>query len=122
MNAARRSTDRLADILEAIFNARSDIGNQTLSDFLADGKSQRAVIESLMVIGEASKRLLGLAPELETEFPDVAVLLREANDMRNLLAHEYFRVDPEIIWTTVKIDLPELEAAMHKLSASFSQP
>ena len=44
----RRVLDRVRDMLEAIRNARSDIGDLGKEQFLADGKTQRAVIESMI--------------------------------------------------------------------------
>lgn len=44
---AGRVPERLQDIREAVANARADIGSMTREAFLADGKTQRAVIESL---------------------------------------------------------------------------
>jgi uncharacterized protein with HEPN domain len=51
---AGRIADRLQDLREAIANIRSDIGASSRDEFLGDGKTQRAVIESLIVIGEAA--------------------------------------------------------------------
>lgn len=52
----------------------------------------------------------------------MSVLLFMANkpkdpvaDMRNKLTHEYFAVDLEIVWNTVKKDLPKFEAALQKI-------
>lgn len=36
-------------------------------------------------------------------------------DLRNLVAHEYFRVDSEIVWDTLKYNLPELIYPLQKL-------
>lgn len=47
----RRVPERIQDMLDAIDNASSDLGEISKDDFLADGKTQRAVIESLIVIG-----------------------------------------------------------------------
>ncbi|MCC6657637.1 MAG: hypothetical protein IT512_05605 [Rhodocyclaceae bacterium] len=62
---AGRVPERLQDIREAIANARTDIGTLSRDEFLADGKTQRAVIESLIVIGEAANNLMKLAPALD---------------------------------------------------------
>ena len=45
---SRRVPERLQDMREAIQNAMSDIGDLTKEQFLSDGKTQRAVIESIM--------------------------------------------------------------------------
>lgn len=106
---AQRLEDRLQHMREACRNIRADIGDLTKARFLADGKTQRAVIESIMVIGEAASRVLQLAPSMEQTHAELWQQFRDAADMRNLLTHEYFRVDPSVVWTTVHNDLPELE-------------
>lgn len=44
----RRLPERIQDILEAVRNIASDIGEVSNDEFLADGKTQRAVIEGLI--------------------------------------------------------------------------
>lgn len=51
-------------------------------------------------------------PSIKESQPQLWQQLRDAADVRNLLTHEYFRVDDSIVWTTVVRDLPELEAAL----------
>lgn len=107
---ARRIPERLQDMREAIANARDDLGALTKEEFLADGKTQRAVIESLIVIGEAAKLVMRLDPDLERRDPSAWQQFRDAYDMRIVLTHEYFRVDAAVVWETVKNDLPQLNA------------
>lgn len=114
---ARRVSARLLDMREAIANARSDIGPLGKDEFLADGKTQRAVIESLIVIGEAANIIMHLDPGLEARAPDTWQQLRDAYDMRIVLTHEYFRVDPTVVWDTVRNDLPTLDALVESLLA-----
>ena len=116
-NKARRVPERLQDMREAIANARDDIGASTKEDFLADGKTQRAVIESLIVIGEAANLVMRLDPDLESRAPDAWQQFRDAYDMRIVLTHEYFRVDAAVVWETVKNDLPTLDALTESLLA-----
>ena len=35
--------------------------------------------------------------------------------MRNFLMHEYFEIDLELVWDTVKDDLPKLKAELIKI-------
>lgn len=112
----RRVPDRIQDMLEAIDNARTDLGDLSKDRFLADGKTQRAVIESIIVIGEAANNVMRLDPSIEHRSPVVWQHLRDVYDMRIVLTHEYFRVDASILWTTVKNSLPELE----RLLVAFS--
>jgi uncharacterized protein with HEPN domain len=41
-------------------------------------------------------------------------------DMRNLIAHEYFQVDPQIVWDGIQNDLPLLVAPLQRLLAAES--
>ena len=108
----RRVSDRIQHMLEAIGNARSDIGALSKDQFLADGKTQRAVIESIIVIGEAANKVIQLDPSIEQRNPILWQQFRDSYDMRIVLTHEYFRVDPSIVWTTVKNHLPQLEGLL----------
>ncbi len=113
----RRVPARLLDMREAIANARSDIGSLSKDEFLADGKTQRAVIESLIVIGEAANIIMRLDPDIAERAPDAWQQLHDAYDMRIVLTHEYFRVDPTVVWDTVRNDLPTLDALVESLLA-----
>lgn len=107
----RRALDRARDILDAIANIYDDLGGLSKETFIVDGKTQRAVIEGFIVVGEAANRLQDLSPELES-IPDLWLHLRDAYDMRNVLTHEYFRVDAGIVWETIKQELPQLDSLL----------
>lgn len=109
---SRRVPERILDIREAIHNARSDLGSFTKEEFLADGKTQRAVIESLIVIGECANRIMRLEPSIEHSNPRAWQQFRDAYEMRIVLTHEYFRVDASVVWDTIKNDMPVLESAL----------
>lgn len=104
-----RALDRAQDILEAIGNIIADLGELDKASFLQDGKTQRAVIEGFIVVGEAANRLCDLRPDLEGKNSELWAHLRDAYDMRNVLTHEYFRVDAGILWETVQQELPLLK-------------
>ena len=68
---------------------------------------QDAVIRELEVVGEAVKRL---SDGLKEETKDVP--WRDIGDMRNVLIHEYFGVDLEIVWETLQSDIPQLKKVL----------
>jgi uncharacterized protein with HEPN domain len=115
---ARRLPERIDDIREAIGNARNDLGALTKEQFLADGKTQRAVIESIIVIGESANSIMRLDPTIEQSNPDAWLHLKDAYDMRIVLTHEYFRVDASVVWETIRNDLPRLEALLDTIAIS----
>jgi uncharacterized protein with HEPN domain len=113
--------DRIQDILEAIGNVEADVGALSYEEFLKDGKTQRAVIESLIVIGEAGNHVTQIDPAIQQKMPTLWQQLRDAYEMRIILTHEYFRVDAAVVWITIKDHLPALKADVEEaLRTGFS--
>ena len=73
--------------------------------FESDSTRQEAAIYCLLVIGEAVGKL-GVRAEAVLGPDEV----RRAVSMRNLVAHEYWRVDVAILWQTITEDIPRLAA------------
>ena len=115
------SDPRLLDYLSHILEAIERIGRYTddLGEvgFLRDGLIQDAVIRNVEVIGEASHNILNRFPDFADAHPEVPFAF--AYQMRNAVAHGYFKVDLEIIWRTVQDDLPALEARLRPLVQSL---
>lgn len=104
----RRLADYLAHVLEAIERIgryTEDLDRQT---FLANPLVQDAVIRNLEVIGEASSNITRNCPDFVAEHPHMP--LAAAYQMRNALAHGYFKMDLDIVWQAIRRDLPGLQA------------
>jgi uncharacterized protein with HEPN domain len=69
-----------------------------------------AVVRNLEVIGEAARHI---PDDVQTRFPDVPWV--EMKGMRNILIHEYFGVSLEIVWKTVRENLPPVEPMLRKV-------
>jgi uncharacterized protein with HEPN domain len=82
--------------------------------FRADTLVQDAVIRNFEVIGEACRNILRDAPDFAARHPELP--LSGAYEMRNALAHGYFKIDLGVVWTTIKNDLPILRSAMQAVS------
>ena len=67
---------------------------------------QDAVIRNLEIIGEASNNIQQHCPDFAAAHPELP--LSSAYQMRNAIAHGYFKVDFEIVWKTIQRDLPNL--------------
>ena len=68
---------------------------------------QDAVIRNIEIIGEATKRI---SPAMKNEYPDIP--WREMAGMRDKLIHDYLGVDIDVIWETVKNDIPQLKSLL----------
>jgi uncharacterized protein with HEPN domain len=82
----------------------------SFDEFVEDGKTVRAVIRSIEVIGEAASKI---SIEFRKEHPDVP--WQKIIGMRNRLIHVYFDIDYNIIWQTVKENLPPLIEQMQSI-------
>jgi len=93
--------------LQHILDEAGEVCNYTegvsFDEFVKDGKTVRAVIRAIEVIGEAASKI---SIEFRKEHPDVP--WQKIIGMRNRLIHVYFDIDYNIIWKTVKENLPPL--------------
>ena len=96
----------LLKMREASFNALSFIDGLVLEDFLQDKQCQHAVVMCLLNAGEAASRAFTYRPSLVVEIPDVS--WTEMIGMRNRIAHGYWEIEFDIVWKTVREDLPDL--------------
>jgi uncharacterized protein with HEPN domain len=105
-----RDPQRLADYLAHIVQAIERIGRYTADldevAFLESEIVQDAVIRNFEIIGEASRNIERHHPEFAVTHPELPLAV--AYEMRNALAHGYFKVDLSIVWRTIRKDLPHL--------------
>lgn len=105
MNESRLS-DYLNHIQQAASDACSFIDGLSKNDFLADKRTQNAVIMSLVIIGEAATNVMDSFPEFAGQHPEIP--WRNMRGMRNRIAHGYFDINLDVVWDTVQMALPEL--------------
>ncbi len=106
----RSYRDYLEDISDAVEDIASFIEGMSKRDFLRDKKTINAVIRSLEVMGEASKKIPGTIKKRHPSMP-----WKKMAGMRNKMIHEYFGVDKEILWSTAKNDVPTLREPINIL-------
>lgn len=101
---------RLGDYLEHIRQASTDaicfVEGLSKEAFLEDRRTQQAVVMSLIIIGEASTKIMD-------QFPDFAaghaqIPWRSMRGMRNRIAHGYFDINLDVVWETIQSALPDL--------------
>ena len=114
----RRDPQRLADYLGHIVEAIERIERYTCdldeAAFLHSEIVQDAVIRNFEIIGEASRNIERHHPDFAAAHPELPLAV--AYEMRNALAHGYFKVDLNIIWRTINRDLPHLLQRVRSLA------
>ena len=99
----------LEDIRLAIGKIQSYTVGLTRDAFDQDDRTIDAVIRNLQIIGEAAK----MVPEsVRANYP--AVAWKKIAGLRDILAHQYFEVDLDIIWDVLQNKLLELERELGK--------
>jgi len=91
----------LSHILESIEAIDLYTKKLTKEKFTENGQAQDAVICRIQVIGEAVKNL---PVDLRKRYPHIH--WSKATGMRDVMVHDYFGIDKNIVWKTIKNDLP----------------
>ena len=102
---SKRSVKRyLQDILDAIekikkYTAKVDYEMFSKNEMMID-----AVLMNIAIIGESVKKI---PEDVKERYPDIP--WKDIAGMRDKVIHDYFGVDVNIVWETIKKDVPELE-------------
>lgn len=102
----------LTDIVEAADAVQRFVAGIPRNDFINDEMRQSAVLQKLIVIGEAAARL---PAEFRDRHPEI-----EWSDIvgfRNIAVHGYFAVSWAIVWVTATQDVPKLQRQITKILA-----
>ena len=86
--------------------------------FLADKKTQQAVVLNVLILGEAAAQVGNEYPEWAEQHPEVP--WRSMRGMRNRLAHGYFDINLELVWDTVHGPLLELQSQLLRVLSAGS--
>ena len=109
----QRLPDYLGHILQAIERIQRYTDDMDEVGFLQNEMAQDAVIRNFEVIGEASRNIERDYADFVAAHPELP--LSFAYEMRNALAHGYFKVDLGIVWKTVENDLAYLQQQVQAL-------
>lgn len=105
-----RDLATVADIVESANAILEYVDGVTEQEFLEDARLQDAVIRRIEVIGEAAGRLSAALREGRAGIP-----WREIRGMRNRMIHVYDDIDMNLVWRTVRSDIPGLLAELEPL-------
>lgn len=117
-----RDKHRLVDYLNHILQAIERIDRYTKDidevSFLRNEMIQDAVVRNIEIIGEGSHNIETHFPEFALSHPELPLAF--AYQMRNAVAHGYFKVDLEIVWRTIEKDLPYLGELVNEALESMN--
>jgi uncharacterized protein with HEPN domain len=93
----------IADMLEAATRADNYCRGVDYDNFLTDQKTIDAVLRNLAVLGEAAKKV---PDDVRQMYPNIE--WEKISRSRNIIVHDYFAIDHQIVWKIVKEYLPGL--------------
>jgi len=110
MRPEQRDPALLWDMLQASRVIVRLCAGRSAETFATDEVLRLACERELITIGEAAR---GVSDTLRSAHAEIA--WREIIGLRNLLVHEYLRIDAVSLWETVSVDLPALIDTLSKL-------
>jgi len=98
------------DILESIEAINSYLEDIDYEIFFQDRKTYSATIREFIIIGEAISKIITILEEKSPIYP-----WRILKDFRNFIVHEYFGVNPQIVYDAATLELKELQTIIEKI-------
>ncbi len=105
----------IEDVKDAIQKIEKYTIGLDFDTFVKDEKTIDAVIRNLSIIGEAVKNFPN---ELRSKYPQIP--WKEITGIRNKAIHEYFGIDEDILWKTIKEDLPPFKKQISEILKKYS--
>jgi len=110
MPETNRDLASLWDMAQAIVNINEVITDTNREQFLANWREQSIIERQLEILGEAARRI---SEDFQQEHSDID--WRKIIGLRNVIAHQYDRIEPDLIWAIITSDLLGLEQKIQHL-------
>ncbi len=101
-----RAPDYFEHLLQACDRILQYTSQMTHDQFITNSMVQDAVLRNIEILGEATRNLMECLPELQSTYPQIPWI--DIYGMRNRIAHGYFFINSELVWTVVVGNIPEL--------------
>ena len=106
----------LEDIIDAMDKAVFFVEGMTYEQFKEDIKTHYAVVRSIEIIGEATKRLPMMIRE---RYPDIP--WKDMAGMRDIIIHGYDNINQKIVWDVVKRDIPRIKPLIQQVITDYDK-
>lgn len=117
MKNSEGDKQRIQHIREAIDHIENFTQGVDYEAYMTNLQLRLALVKLLEIIGEAA---VALSDKLRNEFSDIE--WRTLKAVRNVLVHEYFGINYEIVWTSIQRDIPVLKEKIdHIIASRFSE-
>ena len=103
----------LEDMLASADKILRYAGDSSYESLIVDEMRLDAIVRNFEIIGEATGKI---PQDIKNKYPQIE--WRKIADFRNVLAHEYFGIDYEIMWEIIKDKLPSLRKEIEKMLAT----
>ena len=97
-------------IRDSIIQIEKYVSNLSKVRFLRSEEKQDAIIRRLEVIGEAVKNISSTFRKKYCE-----VKWKKIAGFRDVLIHEYFGVNIDLVWEIIRVDVPKLKKQIDKI-------
>ncbi|MEW5992842.1 MAG: DUF86 domain-containing protein [Candidatus Zixiibacteriota bacterium] len=108
--------DYIRDIVDAMAKAEEFVAGMDYETFNKDDRTNYAVVRAFEIIGEATKKV---PSPIRKKF--AAIPWKSLAGMRDKLIHDYFGFSKEVVWRTIKEDIPTVKAEMEKVLAYVTE-
>lgn len=117
MRPDERDAAQLWDMLDAAREARAIVEGIPMDEYMGDSLRRRALERTIELLGEAARRV---TPEFQAACPEID--WRGLIGQRNILAHEYGRINHRLLYEAAAERLPALIATLERLIRTESSP
>jgi uncharacterized protein with HEPN domain len=103
----------LKEIFDAIDEIEEFTKGFTINDFVNNKMAVKAIITDLIIIGEAVDKI---PKNVKYNYRQITWRTWERmRETRNELAHEYYNVKPDVLWSIIKYELPPIKPVIKKI-------
>ena len=113
MNAKPSNSERLSHLIEAINRIFKFVEDMDFAEFSTNEMAQFAIIKNFEIIGEAAFKLPKDFRENHEQ-----IEWRKIIAFRHILVHEYYKINPEIVWNAIENKLMDLKIKIEIIQES----